>query len=122
MNSPFVYMACNLTLQPVHVLSAIQANDIEPGLTRTERIRRLLKQYPRAVTAAEIAYDMGDHFPDFGQHLVWLLLKYEIQKGRVLFADGKYAWSHEYDTAEAAAIRAAVALLTKHGYDIEAPL
>lgn len=118
--SPFVYIACSLTLQPVNV----KREDAEPmpaGLTRTERIRRLLKTYTRPVTAAEIAWDMADHFPDFGTHLVWLLVKYEIEKGRVLYADGKYTWNHEYETAEAQAIRDAVKLLKRHGFTVVQP-
>jgi len=119
-NSPFVYMACSLTLHSLAATPA-DAEAIPDGLTRTERLRRLLKTYRRPVTAAEIAWDMDDHFPDFGAHLVWLLLKYEISKGRVLFADGKYTWNREYETAEAQAIRAAVKLLKHHGYKVKEP-
>lgn len=119
-NSPFVYMACNLTLQPVS--NWISKSDVpEPGLSRTERIRRLLKASSRPVTTHEIAWDMADHFPNFGSHLVWLLLKYDIQKGRVILQDGKYQWNHWYDTAEAQAIRDAVGLLQKHGYKVKGP-
>lgn len=66
---------------------------------------------------------MADHFPDFGSHLVWLLMKYEMEKGRVLFDKSRhtYAWNYDYDTAEAAEIRAAEQLLKKHGYTVKAP-
>lgn len=91
------------------------------GLSRTERIRQLLKSANRPVTAEEIAWDMEDEFPNFGVHLVWLLLKYDISKGRILLEKGRYSWSHTYDTAEASAIREAVKLLKHHGYSVKAP-
>lgn len=118
--SPFVHMACSLTLKtPADWAPAMEA--LPKDLSRTERIRQLLKCAGRPLTAAEIAWDLNDHFPDFGSHLVWLLLKYDMQKGRVLFTDNKYRWNHDYDTAEAAAIRAAAALLRKNGYKVKAP-
>ena len=119
-SSPFVHMACSLTLKtPADWKPAMEA--LPKDLSRTERIRQLLKCAGRPLTAAEIAWDLNDHFPNFGSHLVWLLLKYDMQKGRVLFTDNKYRWNHDYDTAEAAAIRAAVALLRKNGYKVKAP-
>ena len=116
--SPFVHMACALTLHAPRDWQAIQ-EEIPAGLNRTDRIRQLLKCAGRPLTAAEIAWDLADYFPNFGSHVVWLLLKYDMQKGRVLFADNKYRWNHDYDTAEAASIRAAVSLLKKHGYKLE---
>lgn len=119
--SPFVHMACSLTLQPVHTWKA-QADAIEPGIGRTERIRRLLKATGAAMTDAEIAWDMADHFPNFGAHLVWLLLKHDISKGRVRqIRPGLYRWNDEYDTAHAAAVRNAVKLLKAAGYKVKAP-
>lgn len=119
-NSPFIYMACSLTMQPIG--NWISKADVpEPGLSRTERIRRLLKASSRPVTAHEITWDMADHFPNFGSHLVWLLLKYDIQKGRVILVDGKYSWNHDYDRAESRAIRDALSLLKKHGYKVKGP-
>jgi hypothetical protein len=73
------------------------------------------------MTAAEIAWDMDSDFPNFGSHLVWLLLKHDIAKGRVALADGRYSWVHAYDTAEAALIRKALKLLKKHGYQVKEP-
>lgn len=103
-------------------LPAWGASDQLPAETsRTERIRQLLKSYKRPSTAEEIAFDLEDHMPNFGPHLVWLLLKYEIQKGRVIFADGKYRWNHEYDAALATSIRNAVKLLKQHGYKVTCP-
>ncbi|MEP6770272.1 MAG: hypothetical protein ABI893_00635 [Polaromonas sp.] len=93
----------------------------ERGLSRTERIRRLLKQATRPVTAMEICFDMAEHFLNFETSLVWLLLKYDIKKGRVIFEGGKYRWNDAYDTAEAAAIRAAIKLLASHGYEVALP-
>lgn len=89
------------------------------GLSRTERIRRLLKAATRPVTAAEIAWDMDTEFPNFGSHLVWLLLKHDISKGRVALSDGRYTWVHAYDTAEALAIRKAIKLLRANGYQVK---
>ncbi|ARV17510.1 hypothetical protein AEP_00550 [Curvibacter sp. AEP1-3] len=116
--NPFAQIAATLT---AHTVPAWNASEVKPqGLSRTETIRQLLKSASRPVSAAEIAFDM-DEFPNFGTHLVWLLLKYDIQKGRVLFQDGKYRWNHAYDTAEAEAIRAAVKLLKNHGYKVKEP-
>lgn len=116
--NPFTQIAATLT---AHTLPAWDVAEAKTkGLSRTETIRRLLKVASRPVTAAEIAFDM-DEFPNFGSHLVWLLLKYDLQKGRVLLEDGKYRWNHAYDTAEAAAIRDAVKLLKSHGYKVKEP-
>ena len=121
--SPFTHMAQALTAlhidatQPAWSADAVPAKD----LSRTERIRQLLKAAQRPVTAAEITWDMADHFPNFGSHLVWLLLKYDMQKGRVILEDGKYRWSEEYDTDEATAIRAAIKLLKANGYRVTQP-
>ena len=79
------------------------------GMNKTETIRSLLKSSSRPLSAAEIAFDM-DEFPNFGAHLVWLLMKYDMQKGRVLLADGRYTWNHEYDRQEAEELRAAIKL------------
>ena len=117
--NPFTQMASSLT---AHALPAwTQSEPITKGLSRTERIRCLLRAATRPVTAAEIAFDMEDEFPNFGSGLVWLLLKYDIQKGRVILVRGKYIWNQEYDTAESAAIRDAVKLLKKHGYQVKPP-
>ena len=57
-------------------------------LSRTETIRRLLKASNRPMTSAEITFDLEDSFPNFGSHLVWLLLKYDIEKSRVTAVGG----------------------------------
>lgn len=119
--SPFVHMACALTLHHPRSWPAESAA-IEPGISRTERIRRLLKSTGAAMTDAEIAWDMADHFPNFGAHLVWLLLKYDIAKGRVRqIRPGLYRWNDDYDTAQAAAIREAIKPLRAAGYKIKEP-
>jgi hypothetical protein len=117
--STFTHMAAVLTTttSPAWSMAALPPK----GLSRTERIRRLLKAASRPVNAEEIAWDMDVEFPDFGVHLVWLLLKYDIQKGRVILDAGRYSWNHAYDTAEAQAIRAAVKLLRAHGYTVKEP-
>lgn len=89
-------------------------------LSRTETIRRHLRETGRAMTSEEIAFDLDEALPNFGSHLVWLLLKHDVKKGRIVF-DGRYSWSTDYDTAEAAAIRAAVKLLKAHGYGVTEP-
>jgi hypothetical protein len=119
--SPFDHIARSLTAPQVRTWQA-QADAIEPGISRTERIRRLLKATGAAMTDAEIVWDLEDHFPNFGAHLVWLLLKNDIKKGRVhMIRHGLYRWNDAYDEAQAEAIRAAEKLLKAHGYKIKAP-
>lgn len=115
----FAQMATALT---AHTAPAWSPEALPTGdMSRTERIRRLLKAAHRPVTAAEIAWDMDEHFPNFGSHLVWLLLKYDMAKGRVILRDGLYSWNHDFDTAEQVAIRQAVKLLRSHGYAVREP-
>lgn len=115
--NPFTQMATVLTASSVPAWNV--ADIPEKGLSRTETIRRLLKAANRPVTAAEITFDV--EFPNFGSHLVWLLLKHDISKGRVIFKDGRYSWSHEYDSAQATAIRDAIKLLKSNGYQVKPP-
>lgn len=117
--NPFTQMATTLTAKTVAAWN-IDTDERPRGLSRTETIRRMLKAASRPVTAAEIAFDM-EEFPNFGSHLVWLLLKYDISKGRVIFNEGKYSYNPAFDTAEAAAIRDAVKLLRQHGYKVREP-
>lgn len=91
------------------------------GLSRTERMRRLLKAAKRPVTPEEIAWDMAEHFPNFGVNLVWLLLKHDLGKGRVLLDGGRYSYNHAFDDAEQIAVREAVKLLKSHGFKVAAP-
>ena len=118
--NPFTQMATTLIATPAPAWLASDTAEIT-GSNRTEHIRHLLRSARRPVSAAEIAFDMEEHFQDFGPSRVWLLLKYDMQKGRVILEDGKYRWNHEYDTAEAAAIRDAVKLLKHHGYKVKGP-
>lgn len=113
--SPFEQMSKALARRkPV---KAIPNLGMEPkAQSRVGAIRDLLKSEARPMSAAEIAYDVD--LPSFNQSLVWLLLKHDIKKGRVLFSDGLYAWNTEFDSAEQAAIRAAIKLLTKSGYTV----
>lgn len=71
------------------------------------------------MSPSEIAFDVD--LPSFNTNLVWLLLKYDIRRGRVILADGLYRWNHEYDSALAAALRDAEKLLIKHGYQVSVP-
>lgn len=94
----------------------------DSGISRVERIRRLLKSTGAAMTDAEIAWEMDEHFPNFGANLVWLLLKHDIEKGRVrMIRHGLYRWNDEYESANNTAIRAAIKLLTRHGYQVKKP-
>lgn len=94
----------------------------KPSISRVERIRQLLKSKGAAMTDAEIAWDMAEHFPNFGAHLVWLLLKHDIAKGRVsMIRHGLYRWNDEYENATQTAIRTAIKLLKRHGYEVKKP-
>ena len=119
--NPFTQMATTLVAA---TMPAWRTEDTQSmhGSNRTEHIRELLRSARRPVSAAEIAFDMEEHFQDFGPSRVWLLLKYDMQKGRVILEGGKYRWNHEYDTAEAVAIRDAVKLLKQHGYEVKGPM
>jgi len=121
--SPFVHMASALAQHPPRGWQPLQhAETIPKGVSRTERIRQLLRLEGRAMTDSEIAFDLVDHFPDFGANLVWLLLKYDIAKGRVrMIRAGLYRYNDEFDTAEAAALRDAEKLLRSHGYTVKVP-
>ena len=121
--SPFVHMACTLTLRVQCDWQPSQhAESIPKAISRTERIRQLLRLEGRAMTDAEIAFDMVDHFPNFGAHLVWLLLKYDIAKGRVrMIRAGLYRYNDEFDTDQAQALRDAEKLLKSHGYKVKGP-
>ena len=115
--NPFTQMAEALARKQAHVQrTAVSAK----GMSKTETIRALIKSSSRPLTAAEIVFDM-DEFPNFGTHLVWLLMKYDMQKGRVILEDGRYRWNHEYDSQESEELRNAVKLLKKHGYKIKEP-
>jgi hypothetical protein len=87
--------------------------------SRTEIIRQFLRSASRPMTAQEVVWAV--EFPDFGVDSVWLLMKYDIKKGRVILKNGRYSWSHSYETAEAAAIRDAKKLLERHGYVVQDP-
>lgn len=94
----------------------------KPGISRVERIRQLLRSTGAAMTDAEIAWDMADHFPNFNTNLVWLLLKHDIAKGRVrMIRHGLYRWNDEFESAHNTAIRAAINLLTANGYQVRKP-
>lgn len=110
----FCAMANDLIRAPV----AAMVEDVPvKSETRTGAIREVLKNSGRAMTAAEIAYVVD--WPSFDTSLVFLLLKHDIAKGRVLVpVRGKYQWNYDWDTAEAAAVRAAIQLLQRHGYAV----
>ena len=113
--NPFEQMSKSLAARQSRGTIAQLGSKAKPP-SRVGSIRDLLKAEARPMTAAEIAYDVD--LPSFDQNLVWLLLKYDIAKGRVLFSGGTYAWNPEFDLAESAAIRAAIKLLKKNGYTV----
>lgn len=117
--NPFAQMASTLRANTMPAFDT--EKQLAKGPSRTERIRRLLKAATHPMTAAEIAWDMDTDFPNFGSHLVWLLLKYDIAKGRVALHEGLYSWVHAYDNAQAVAIRKAVKLLKTHGWKLTKP-
>lgn len=93
-------------------------NDSTPkSQSRVGVIRDLLKSQARPMSSAEITFDVD--LPSFNQNLVWLLLKYDISKGRVLFSGGLYAWNAEFDSRDEVRIRAAIKLLKKNGYTVK---
>jgi len=114
--NPFAQMASVLARPAFPSAPPVRAKR-EPGESRTESIRVLLRDATRPVSAAEIAFDLD--LPS--SCTVWLLMKYDMQKGRVLLADGRYTWNHEYDTLEAEELRDAVNLLKRAGYQVKAP-
>lgn len=116
--NPFTQMASSLTAKKIQPWIKSDAPSCK-RLSRTGTIRELLKSANRPVTAAEIAFDVD--LPHFNTNLVWLLLKHDISKGRVIFQEGRYLWNHEYDSAEAAAIRDAMQLLRRNGYQVKEP-
>lgn len=74
------------------------------------------------MSAAEILFDAGDQLPYSAKtSLVSMLLKWDIKQGRVLFDDGRYTWNSEAAAAEVAAVRVALKLLRKHGYECKLP-
>lgn len=113
--NPFEQMTQALALQQ-RPQTNWQPGSVPKPQSRVGAIRELLKSEARPMSAAEIAFDVD--LPSFNQSLVWLLLKFDIQKGRVLFSNGLYAWNTEFDSAQATAIRAAIKLLKKNGYTV----
>jgi hypothetical protein len=84
---------------------------------RTASIRAVLRQAGRPMSAAEILFDAGDDLPyTANSSLVSMLLKWDIQQGRVTFEDGRYCWSSETEADEAEAVREALKLLRRRGY------
>lgn len=115
--NPFIQMATALAKQASFPTAPAIRKHRSSEPTRTDCIRNLLRESTRPLIAAEIAFDLD--LPS--SCTVWLLMKYDMQKGRVLLSDGFYTWNHEYDTQEAAELRDAVKLLRKHGYKVKEP-
>ena len=92
--NPFEQMSKSLArYQPG---KSLRTPGVEPkSQSRVGAIRDLLKTEARWMSAAEIAYDVD--LPSFNQNLVWLLLKHDIQKARVVLSGGMYFWNAEYD-------------------------
>ena len=114
--NPFAQMAETLAAKPTWPAAPAAHKHRAAGTTRTDSIRDLLREADRPMTAAEIAFDLD--LPS--SCTVWLLMKYDMQKGRVFLIDGTYRWNHKYDQAEALEISAAVKLLKRNGYQVKA--
>lgn len=115
--SPFDQMCADLAAKHAFPTAPATTTPKAKGPSTTGAIRDLLKKAHRPMTAAEIAFDMALE----GSGTVWLLMKYDLQKGRVLLVDGLYRWNHDYDLAEAIELRAAVKLLKRAKYQIKPP-
>jgi hypothetical protein len=113
--SPFTQMAEVLASKAAWPAAPAVHQHRVNGRTKTDSIRDLLREATRPMTAAEIAYDLD--LPS--SCTVWLLMKYDMQKGRVMLSDGTYRWNREYDQEEAIAIQAAVKLLKRAGYQVK---
>lgn len=115
--SPFAQMAATLAKKSAWPTSQEIRQERPKAGTRTDSIRALLREAGRPMTAAEIAFDLD--LPS--SCTVWLLMKNDMQKGRVTLLAGLYEWNHDYDTTEAQAIRDAVKLLKRNGYQVKPP-
>ena len=67
-NNPFTHMAGSLGARPVP--NGAPADSQAKPLSRTETIRRHLRETGTAMTSEEIAFDLDDALPNFGSHLV----------------------------------------------------
>ena len=111
--NPFRQIAYSLMRSSAPV--ALQA--VRQCSSRTECIRQVLRESARPMSAAEILFDAGDELPySANTSLVSMLLKWDIKQGRVVFDEGRYTWNSDAAAAESAAVRAALKLLRKHGY------
>lgn len=61
------------------------------------------------------------HVVDVESRVVWGLLKAPRQRGEVLYADGYWSASPDYDPANRAAILAAATLLRRNGWRVQPP-
>lgn len=79
--------------------------------TLTDRIRQLVQQ-SGPMTASEICEQLSLPRPA----LVGALLKTDLHRGRVVFADGSYVWNISYDAELQGDLDDAKRLLERHGF------
>lgn len=113
LTSPFPHMARALTSLPRTPWPSMPA-PAEPGTSRTECIRQLLRAR-MSMSAAAIALELD--LPTAS--LVGALLKADMHAGRVFHRGGEYHWDYTFDEQLAREIAEAVHLLKKNGYSVE---
>lgn len=89
------------------------AERVAAGMSKTERIRRYLRECGPA-NSATLA--MEADVPQCA--LVGALLKGDLQRGSVLRQGTRYAWNHQWDIQAQEEISQAKALLRRHGYNV----
>lgn len=83
----------------------------------TDRIRHVIKREGVA-TAGWIATECG---LQGGAAKVHALLSRDIERGRILFADGMFEWNEAWDQEQAKRLAEAAQLLRRHGYTVTEP-
>jgi hypothetical protein len=84
-------------------------------ISKVERMRRALREGKTSMTAADLA-KAGELK---STPLVYALLRPDVDRGRVVLLDGRYAWNEHYDVKLETDVRAAIVLLRSNGYRVE---
>jgi hypothetical protein len=119
--NPFGSMAVSLLRSATAApKTAAQAAPLGENENRTERIRAVLREAGRPMSATEILIEAG--FPcGASSGLVGALLKWDIRQRRVVYEDCRYCWNDEEAAREAAELRHAAQLLRRHGFSVSEP-
>lgn len=97
--------------------TAPQAAPLGKNENRTERIRTVLREAGRPMSATEILIEAG--LPcGANSGLVGALLKWDLKQQRVIFQDYRYHWNDHEAAREFAEIRSATQLLRRHGLTV----